>query len=134
MATFDLYGSLDQAINWRDSRIPETRNIRLDYSYRDEIGISADVYVGYWASGYVTYFGDFLTKGDGSIGGTLTGFDIGLNHGGFDLYVEGIDKSVDSILAAGRSEEAAREWEASLLSGDDWLDGSIDERTKGWIN
>ena len=75
MATFDLYGSLDQAINWRDSRIPETRNIRLDYSYRDEIGISADVYVGYWASGYVTYFGDFLTKGDGSIGGTLTGFD-----------------------------------------------------------
>ena len=126
MATFDLYGSLDQAINWRNSRIPESRNITLEYSFKDEIGVSADFYVDYWASGYVTYFGDFFSKRDGSLGGTLTGFDIGLDNGGFDLYVEGIDQSWDSVLEAGRSQEAAREWEASLLSGDDWLDGSTD--------
>ena len=126
MATFDLYGSLDLGINWPNSRIPETRNAIVDYSDQDQIGVSVEIYVGYWASGYVTYYGNFFTRADGSIGGTLTGMDIGLDNDAFDLSVEGISKSVESILAASSSEEAARDWEASLLTGNDRLDGSID--------
>lgn len=126
MATFDLHGSRDQGINWPKSRIPATRNVKVDYLYRDEIGCSAEFYIGDWSSGYVTYFGNFFNKADGNIGGTLTGFDIGLSNDELDIFVEGINKSWDSVEASSKSEKAAREWEASLLSGNDTLDGSID--------
>ena len=126
MATLDLYGSIDIGINWPGARIPETRNDVVDYFYQDVIGVSADINIGYWAPGYVTYHGSFFEKTDGSLGGTLTGFDVGLDNGSLDLYVGGITKSVDSLLAAATSEQAARDWEASLLTGDDTLIGSLD--------
>lgn len=126
MATIDLYGTINCGINWPTARIPEITNAQLNYFGDNLIQISVDIHVGYWARGYANYYGNFLTNADGSIGGTLTGFDLGLNNGSFDIYLTGINESLESVLAAGSSEQATREWEASLLTGDDTLIGSLD--------
>jgi len=74
----------------------------------------------------VTYHGNFYTKSDGSIGGTVTGMDIGTNDGYFDTFLSGINTSVDQMVAVEGDVQAARNLEASFFSGDDRLIGSAD--------
>ena len=125
MAFVDLYGNADIAVNWPFSQLPQIENVRLDYLTEDEIGVLADIGIDGLRSGYVTYRGDFSTSSDGSITGNLTGFDVGTFDGYTNVFVDGVNLPLESLVEASGI-EAIRSLEASLFTGDDFLDGSID--------
>ena len=131
MAIADLYGTSNQGIAWPDAQIPDFRIISIDHSSSKKIQANIEVNADGWRTGYVTYYGDFYSNSAGSLGGTVTGFDIGTNDGYFDLFLSEINTSeintsFDQMVAIGGDVQATRDFEASLFSGDDRLKGSAD--------
>ena len=126
MTSVYLSGTGRVDINWPTARIPELANITLEYYNSREMMVSGDFYVDYWRNGYVKYFGNFSQRADGGLQGNLTGFDLATYDGYIGLGLRDINESLDSVVASGSSEQAARAWESSLFGGDNRLIGSRD--------